>query len=405
MSTADGAAQPFVALVLQGGGALGAYHVGTFRALVEAGFTPQWVTGTSIGSINAAIIAGNRPADQLTQLEHFWEIVARPSSIVGEFIPPALLRLYNYGSAFQALTFGQPNFSVPFFINPYLAPAGTPAATALYDNTPLKETLARISDFDYINQGAVRLTIGVTKVRTGNLLFFDSSQETITPEHVVASSSIPPFYPAARVNGELFWDGGIVDNTPLDPVLDDQDQHPGRDTLVFMIDLWNGRGPEPRTLDEVVWRQNSIQFASRTERQLREMATRENLRRSMLRLAQMLPPEQRPADIDFPPVFPDGSFFQYGNLDIVRVIYEPSADQTSLSYVDFSISSIQERIQAGYSDMLLALSEAPWKKARTADTGTPSVLGSGDAALPTRAAVHLVRQGQIETSYPGMRQE
>lgn len=394
---------PYIALVLQGGGALGAYHVGAYRALTEAGYTPNWVTGVSIGAVNAALIAGSQPSEQLDKLQTFWEIIIRPS-LWDHMMPSAFLSWSHTISAMQALMFGQPNFSIPYFVNPYMAPAGTPAATSFYDNTPLRNTLARMVDFSLINSQQMRMSLGVTKVKTGDLVFFDNTNEgdlPIGPEHVIASSSIPPLYSGATVKGELYWDGGIVANTPLEPVLADQDLHPERSTLVFMIDLWDASGPEPRTMDEAMWRYNQIQFASRTDRHIHEVVERENLRRTMSEMAQYVPQDV----LQTMPTIPDGTAYTYGNLDIVRITYQPRSDQTSLSYVDFSRSSLEERQADGYADMKLALEQAPWTSQPEAEQaeGMVSFSVEGRAATPrSRAAIHQVQRGQVSSTFPGM---
>lgn len=402
-SANDGTAQtpPYVALVLQGGGALGAYHIGAYQALQEAGYTPQWVTGVSIGAVNAALIAGNAPDQRLQAMEEFWHIISRPS-FWDQMMPSSLRRWFNTGSAIQALMFGQPNFSRPFFVNPYLAPAGTPAATGVYDSTPLRETLERMVNFDMINACRMRLSLGVTKVRTGNVLFFDNTNPDYLPfgsDHVIASSAIPPMYPGVRVKGDMYWDGGVVDNTPLEPVLADQDEHPDRHTLVFMIDLWDGSGPEPQTMDEVMWRQYQIQFASRTERHIRQVVEQGNMRRALRYMAQRMSAEE----LSSVPVFMDGETFEYGNLDIVRITYEPRSDQTSLSYVDFSRGSIAQRQQDGYSDMKMALEKAPWITPKPADDAGAAVSFAtrGESAFP-RAAIHHMKHGQVESTFPGI---
>lgn len=394
-------ARPFIALVLQGGGALGAYHVGAYQAMHENGYIPDWIAGVSIGAVNAALIAGNRPEDQLDRLTEFWQIITRPAPWDGA-VPDGLRKFYNMSSAWMALMFGQPNFSLPFFTNPYLAPPGSAAAMAFYDNSPLGETLRRLADFDLINARQMRLSLGVTRVSTGDMHFFDNTHAgdlPLGPEHVLASSSIPPMFHGARINGELYWDGGIIDNTPLEIVLEDQDNHPERHTLVFMIDLWDASGPEPRTMDEVLWRQNQIRFASRTDKHIKQVVEKENLRRTISQMSQQLGPHLSSAE----PAFEDGTAFQYGNLDIVRITYQPDADQTALSYVDFSRSSIAERRAAGYADMKTALAEAPWFKRHVREaTGAPLVAPS--AAEPASAALHYVCRRQITSATPGRRQ-
>lgn len=388
--------RPFIALVLQGGGALGAYHVGAYRALSEAGMQPDWVTGISIGSINAALIAGNRPAERLSRLEEFWKLVGDPA-IFEAFWPNSLLQLYNTGSALQSLLFGQPNFSRPYFINPYLAPAGSPAATGFYDNSPLRQTIARLTSLHLINSARPRLSLGVTRVRTGNLIYFDTTNPDTMPftlDHILSSAAIPPLYPGVRINGELYWDGGVVDNTPLEPVLDDQAANPARHTLVFMVDLWGNTEQEPRTLDEVMWRYNQIQFASRTDRHIREVVERENLKRALSQMARQVPPDVQGGL----PVLPDGSFYTYGNLDIVRITYTPSSNQTALSYLDFSHSSIEERKAEGYVDMRDALNESPWQYDDPAEVQTRSRKQAGAAP---RAAMHTVARHHVTSATPG----
>lgn len=401
-STAPGATpdNPFIVLALQGGGALGAYHLGAYRALTEAGLQPNWVTGISIGSINAALIVGNPPAERLDKLDQFWEMVSAPA-ILEAFVPNSLQRLYNTGSAMQSLLFGQPNFSWPYFINPYLAPTGSPAATGIYDSTPLRHTLERLTSLELINAGQPRLSLGVTRVRTGNLVYFDTANPDCLPftmDHILSSAAIPPLYAGVQINGELYWDGGVVDNTPLEPALNDQAEHPARHTLVFMIDLWGNTEQEPRTMDEVMWRYNQIQFASRTDRHIREMVERENLKRSLSQVLQHVPTDRQGGL----PVLPEGTFYTYGNLDIVRITYTPGAAQTALSYTDFSHSSIAERKAAGYADMCYALSETPWKYDEPAEIRTRSLIGA--ASIP-RAAMHTVSRGRVTSATPGKGQK
>ena len=269
--------KPNVVLVLQGGGALGAYHIGAYQALEEAGFRPDWVSGISIGAINAAILVGNEPERRLTRLEELWNAISRPE---GWTLPldGTFHRLANISSNLEALTFGQPNFFTPRFPNPYFAAPGTAGATSFYDTTPLRGTLERLASFDLINAGPTRLSLGATKVVSGEVVFFDNTRQAIGPEHVMASGSLPPGFPAVAVEGELYWDGGCVSNTPLEAVLLDQ---PAGHTIVFMIDLWAAQGAVPQTMDEVLWRQKQIQYASRTAQHIDAVATKLNLRHAL----------------------------------------------------------------------------------------------------------------------------
>src|SRR5690349_12893840 len=243
-------AKPKVVLALQGGGALGVYHIGAYVALQEAGYEPDWIAGTSIGAINAALLAGNEPADRLQALETFWNQISRDDGWF-QIFETTMRRTFNTISNLEALSFGQPNFFTPRFLNPYLASAlslGAPVATSFYDTAPLLATLKDLANFELINSKAVRLSLGATNVLTGELEFFDNTNRTITPQHVAASGSLPPGFPAQEIDGKLYWDGGCVSNTPLEAVLADE---PAGHTLVFVIDLWPAVGKAPQTLDDV----------------------------------------------------------------------------------------------------------------------------------------------------------
>ena len=373
---ANSKSKPQVALILQGGGALGAYHIGAYQAMAEAGFLPDWVSGISIGAINSAIIAGNEPEQRLQQLEALWNEISRPDGW-GALLAGKALGLFNSGSAMEALLLGQPNFFTPRFPSPYMAPAGTPQATSFYDTGPLRSTLQRLASFDLINSGKTRLSLGATQVTTGDLVFFDNTRQAIQPEHVMASGSLPPGFPAVRINGELYWDGGCVSNTPLDAILD---QEPAGHTLVFMIDLWDAKGAEPKTMDEVFWRQKQIQYASRTNQHIEAVARKQNLRRALGTLAGHLP-EAALASA----AVQDALALQAGSrMDIVHITYHPTRDQVSQSDAEFSRPSIARRRAAGYQDMQLALEQAPW-------------LHHGQQAH-VGAMVHRVKAGEIRSS-------
>ena len=373
---ANSKSKPQVALILQGGGALGAYHIGAYQAMAEAGFLPDWVSGISIGAINSAIIAGNEPEQRLQQLEALWNEISRPDGW-GALLAGKALGLFNSGSAMEALLLGQPNFFKPRFPSPYMAPAGTPQATSFYDTGPLRSTLQRLASFDLINSGKTRLSLGATQVTTGDLVFFDNTRQAIQPEHVMASGSLPPGFPAVRINGELYWDGGCVSNTPLDAILD---QEPAGHTLVFMIDLWDAKGAEPKTMDEVFWRQKQIQYASRTNQHIEAVARKQNLRRALGTLAGHLPEEALASA-----AVQDALALQAGSrMDIVHITYHPTRDQVSQSDAEFSRPSIARRRAAGYQDMQLALEQAPW-------------LHHGQQAH-VGAMVHRVKAGEIRSS-------
>jgi NTE family protein len=334
---ADG--KPTCVLVLQGGGALGAYHIGAYQALAERDFLPDWVCGISIGAINAAVIAGTAPEDRVARLDALWEHISWPS-FFGPFGGKALATLYNAGSNAEALLFGQPNFFVPRPVNPFFAPPG-PQALSFYDTTPLRVTLRRFADFERINARETRLSLGATDALTGTLDFFDSARQTLAPEHVMASGSLPPGFPPTAIGGRLYWDGGCVSNTPLEAVLKDQ---PAGHTIAFVIDLWSASGPAPRTMNDVLWREKQIQYASRTESHIDAVTAKVNLRHAMGMLRRG-----------------DGAATA-ATLDIVHIVYHPAADQIPNSDAEFSRSSIRERRSAGYADMMTALDAAPWHR-------------------------------------------
>ncbi len=225
-----------IGLVLQGGGALGAYQAGVYQALHEAGFEPDWVAGVSIGSINSAIIAGNPPERRLERLEEFWNTITAqdPFTIWPDGDGPRKLR--NALSAMNAMLFGQPGFFQPNQLNGWLAPRGSRNATSLYDTSPLKKTLERLVDFDLINNtGKLRFAVGAVNVSTANFAYFDNATTTICAEHVMASGALPPALPMVRIGSDYFWDGGLVSNTPLQHLLDNCG---GQNMLVFQVDLF-----------------------------------------------------------------------------------------------------------------------------------------------------------------------
>ena len=364
-------AKPGVALMLQGGGALGAYHIGAYQALAEHDLHPDWVAGISIGAINGAVIAGNRPQDRVARLTALWEAISWPD-VPAPLALTALQTLHNMASNAEALLFGQPNFFAPRLLNPYFRPPAPPQEVSFYDTSPMLETLRRFADFAQINDRGVRLSLGATDIATGELRFFDNRHQRIEPEHVLASGSLPPGFPATLVEGRLYWDGGCVSNTPLDAVVDE----PGTPHLVaFLIDLWNAAGPPPETMNEVLWRAKQIQYASRTSHQVDAVATKVNLRHAVRLLKSRDVPEAA--------AVPDDPVLAERRLDIVHIVYRPETGQIPNSDAEFSRSSIEERRAAGYRDMQAALTAEPWLR-----TEKPAHLG---------AMVHRVERQTVRT--------
>ena len=290
IDTTDKNTEELNVLVFQGGGALGAYQGGVYESLHEARIVPLWVAGISIGAINAAIVAGNAPERRIERLREFWNLVSSQLTaglgVGGRHARSA----FNETSAGFAAMFGLPGFFAPRVPPAVLQPPGAPQALSMYDTSPLEKTLERLVDFDLLNSGRVRLSIGAVNVRTGNFVYFDTAQQRVGPRHVMASGALPPGFPPIEIDGEAYWDGGLVSNTPLQYVLDQPAQ---RDMLVFQVDLFSARGPMPRTLTEVAEREKDIRFSSRTRLNTDVFLARQNLALAAHRLAAKLPPGLR----------------------------------------------------------------------------------------------------------------
>ena len=314
-----------VVYALQGGGALGAYQVGAYQALLEHDLQPDWVTGISIGSLNAAIIAGNERDQRVPRLRQFWEAITRRQEPWDRVSNP----FSNFTTAFQfaqTCMFGLPNFFRPWAMPPMLSHPGSSAATSYYNTAPLRETLQELIDFGVIARGDCRLTLGSTKIFGGELKFFDSTESTLRMDHVLASGAYPPSFPAIEIDGYGYWDGGVVANTSVsylaDHILDAAKNHNG--ILIICINLWQTFDPEPRTLDEVTWRTKQIQFSSRVESDMRD-------------LQEELSSRSEKA------------------LDVLIVGYKSTSEDIPFGDGDFSYSSILRRIERGRADMRHAL--------------------------------------------------
>lgn len=351
-------AEPYerIALVLQGGGALGAYQCGVYEALHEAGIRPDWFAGTSIGAINAAIIAGNAEQDRVKQLRAFWDQItghgasmAWPLDVLAAaaaWMPPgnALTTGLSAGSALGSLTIGQRGFFEPRPLSPLFFSDGSPQATSFYDTAPLKQTLERLVDFDRINHGSVRLSVGAANVTSGNVRYFDSTTDTLCAEHIMASAALPPAFPAIEIDGELWWDGGIVSNTPLNHVLAGT---PRLDSLVLQVDLWSAHGDRPKTLTDVLERQKDIQFSSRTRYGTDAVAREQRLRNALGMLIEILPDKKLPPALkaDLQPWLCDRVF------NIVHLIYQAKHHEEQYKDYAFGAASMREHWSGGVADM------------------------------------------------------
>lgn len=344
-----------VAMVLQGGGALGTYQMGVYQALEEANYLPTWFAGTSIGAINAAIMAGNPPEERLAKLDEFWDTISRFEPWPSVPANGAFRRLSNYWGSFQAAVLGQPGFFRPRAVNPWFAPPGAPDATSYYDTGALLETLAEVIDLDRLNAGDTRLSLGAVQVRTGRQVYFDSAREKIGFEHIVASGALPPGFPPVDIGGELYWDGGLLSNTPLDVVLDDE---PRVNTLVFMADLFDPVGPAPRTMDDVMERRKDITYASRSHCHIEAYHTMHDLRRAVSALWSRLPAEAQ-ADPEMNRLRMLGCTT---TMNVVHLIYRSQSHHNASKDYDFSRASLEEHRAAGYRDARDAIRKKPWAR-------------------------------------------
>jgi NTE family protein len=339
-----------VALVLQGGGALGAYQAGVYEALSEAGVEPNWIAGISIGAVNAAIIAGNPPDTRVDRLREFWTQVTADgpwsgagNHCIGLARGDAMRQLLNQMSAGFAVASGTRGFFKVRPVPPLFQPAGTIDATSFYDTRELKRTLERLVDFDRINAGKTRFSVGAANVRTGNFVYFDTDTHTIRPEHVMASGALPPGFPAVEIEGEFYWDGGLVSNTPLQWVVETESR---RDTLAFQVDLWSARGEFPRNIFEVMTRDKEIRYSSRTRAGTDQFKYIQRLRRAAADLLDKLPDDLR----DTPEAKLLGTAAHRKVYNIVHLIYRAKNYEGHSKDYEFSRLSMEEHWRAGYHD-------------------------------------------------------
>lgn len=328
-----------VALVLQGGGALGAYQAGVYEALAAAAIEIDWVAGISIGAVNAAIIAGNPPAARVERLRAFWDKTSSGLPSVPLWPGDQMREAVHMWSAGWVAAAGVPGFFTPRLLPPMLAPAGTPGALSFYDNTPLVATLDSLIDWDLLNDGPMRLSVGAVELESGNFHYFDSRNERIDARHIMASGALPPGLPPVEIDGKLWWDGGLVSNTPLVHVLDRQPC----DLLVFQVDLFAAANALPRTMMDVLARAKEIQFSSRT-RQVSDQLLRLRQEREAIRaLLAKLPPELR----DDPDVAVLTEASREHSVSLVQLVYRANAWEGGARDYEFSARAMAEHWAAG----------------------------------------------------------
>jgi NTE family protein len=340
-----------IVLVLQGGGALGAYQVGVYQALHETGIEPDWVIGTSIGAINAALICGNRPDQRLERLNDFWRRIEQRAPGAGWF------ELLGMGTLFANLctvSQGIPSFFVPqaATIGGSMAAVGVETAS-YYSTSPLRDTLRELVDFDYLRECRTRLTVGAVNARSGHMRYFDSRDERLAVEHVMASGALPPAFGAVRIDGEPYWDGGPYSNTPIEAVLDDK---PRRDALIFAVNVWHQTAPEPTSIMQVIARQKDIQYASRADSHIARQKQIHRLRHVIRELTALIPAAKRRD-----PQVKELASWGCGTTMHVAHLLAPRLDGEDHSKdIDFSVAGMRVRRDAGYADTLSMIERAPW---------------------------------------------
>ncbi len=343
-----------VALVLQGGGALGSYQAGAYEAIAASEYPPDWVAGISIGAINAALIAGNPPARRVARLREFWETITRPE-------PPLFAPARRQAASAQALLAGQPGFFRPRSPFALLGPK----VLSYYDTSDLRSTLERLVDFDRINSREMAFSVAAVNVQTGNFEWFDNRHTKIRADHVMASGALPPGFPPVEIDGAFYWDGGLISNTPLQYVLD---YSPRSSRLTFQVDLFASQGPLPTTLDEVSERDKDIRYSSRTRAGDSQARETHALRFTVNALWEKLPPELKTT--------PEARYlYNFGcvtTMDIVQLIYRPSERQGASKAYEFSRQTMEERWAQGRADTIATLEAAPWLAPMPPDVGARS---------------------------------
>lgn len=350
-----------VVLIFQGGGALGSYQAGVYQGIANARIEPTWVTGISIGAINAALVAGNAPEKRVERMHEFWDTICRPPSLPAsmastalnlmggglepfqEFAKHALSQTFGSYAAGMAILEGQNEF---FYPRPFAPGYGNPAQVSFYDTSPLKSTLERLVDFDRINHAdSIRLSLGATNVGTGNFVYFDNRHMLIGPEHVMASGALPPGFPAVEIDGEFYWDGGCVSNTPLLYVMT---EHAGENSLVFQVDLWCSRGKLPTNIFEVSERQKDIQFSSRTRAITDAVRNIHRMRELLLETLERIPESVRKAD----PYFARVKETAMGSrFNVIQLIYQNKDGDGHYKDYEFSSETMRQHWTSGLNDL------------------------------------------------------
>lgn len=352
-------------LVLQGGGALGAYQAGAFEALTLSGHVPDWIAGISIGAINAALIAGNAPEHRVDRLREFWTRITTGTTIETALLPQSgpVRAWANDLSAAGAMMFGQPGFFRPAWPPPWAVASLPPQSLGFYDTKPLRDTLEALVDFDRINDGPIRLSIGAVNVRTGNFAYFDSRRTRLDVRHILASGALPPGFPPVEIDGEFYWDGGLVSNTPLEYVLDQQARGP---RVLFQVDLFPAQGPMPASIAEVLEREKDIRYSSRTRLGTDAWVARQRYAKALRSLLERLPDG----------VIESGELRLLADaasnhpVTILHLIHRHASHESHAKDTEFSRASMLDHWAYGRADVERSFAHPRWT---ARDPSTPGV--------------------------------
>lgn len=371
-----------IVLVLQGGGALGAYQAGAYEALCAAGLEPEWVAGISIGAINSAIIAGNPPERRAKRLREFWDRVSSHLLMPPLATDNASRKIFNETAAALVASTGAPGFFDPRYPPAVLMPPGTMQAISIYDTSPLKSTLLELVDFDLLNSGKIRFSVGAVEVATGNQIYFDSATTTIIPEHIMASGALPPGFPPVEIDGKLYWDGGIVSNTPLQYVL--EGPVPRSDMCIFQVDLFSSQGTIPDNLFDVQTREKEIRYSSRTRLNTDYTKLLQELRRAVRRLDGIMPDEIK-SSFDWKLL---STHSCNAAITIVHLIHRRAVYSTQSNDYEFSRYTVNEHWRAGVDDVERTLSHPSWINRKKPEDDVMVLDLTKELAPPTPPEMH-----------------
>lgn len=347
-----------IILVLQGGGALGSYQAGAFEALTAAAYTPEWIAGISIGSINAAIIAGNPPEKRVENLRRFWDMASAGVKAMPFAESHAARQVFNEYSAAMAALYG-----VGGFFRPQVPLPGVTSLLSYYDTSPLRDTLLELVDFDYLNACHIRLSVGAVNVETGNFAYFDSQKDTIGPEHIMASGALPPGFPPVKVEDGWYWDGGLVSNTPLQYVIDNLED--GKDSCIFQVDLYPAAGAMPENIIDVQQRISDIRYSSRTRLNTSVFKRVQEMRRAVKRLLAKMPSDLH-NDIDWKLL---SEWSSDAAITVVHLINRRKEYHTTSKDYEFSRHTMQEHWQGGLDDVRHTLRHPDWLHREKPESG------------------------------------